>query len=74
MSQPSRRPHPAIIEARELLALEQACRDDQARRLERAVMLAPTLAICKALLRGEAVPQSQLDPSYFHRYGIRRAS
>lgn len=74
MSEPSRRTHPAIIEAREVIAAEQAVHDTGLAALERAVMLAPTLEICEALLRGEAVPLSKLDDFYFRRYGVKRAS
>jgi len=41
-----------------------------AARLHRAIMLAPTLTICEALLRGEEVPRSQLDPDWATRYGV----
>lgn len=68
------RPHPALIEAREVIAAEQACHDARLRRLERAIMLAPTISVCEALLRGEAVPPSKLDHVYFHRYGIKRSA
>lgn len=43
------------------------------RPIERAIMLAPTLEICKALLRGERVPLSRLNQDAVRRYGIRRA-
>jgi hypothetical protein len=36
----------------------------------RAMMLAPTVTICEALLRGEEVPVSQLDPVWARRYGL----
>jgi hypothetical protein len=39
--------------------------------LYRAVMLAPTLQVCEALLRGETVPLSQLDPVWVARLGVR---
>lgn len=36
-------------------------------RLYRAVMLAPTVHVCEALLRGEHVPVSDLDPESVRR-------
>jgi hypothetical protein len=39
--------------------------------LYRAIMLAPTLAICEALLRGETVPLSKLDQEWVRRLGRR---
>lgn len=47
---------------------------DWSRRLWRAIVLAPSLPICKALLRGEDVPVSALDPLWCRRFGIRRAA
>lgn len=67
--------HPALVNAREavelkteFLALQDSLRD---RRLTRAVLLAPSLEICEALLRGERVPVSRLDPRWVKRYGLR---
>lgn len=37
------------------------------RRLWRALILAPRLEVCEALLRGETVPISQLDPVWVKR-------
>lgn len=45
-------------------------RRERTNRLHRAIMLAPTLEICEALLRGEDVPRSQLDPDWATRYGV----
>lgn len=45
--------------------------DDETTRLGKAVMLAPTLAICEALLRGEHVPLEHLDPYYVKKYRLR---
>jgi hypothetical protein len=39
--------------------------------LYRAVMLAPTLPVCEALLRGETVPLGALDPVWVARLGVR---
>ena len=40
-------------------------------RIWRAMMLAPSAEICDALLRGEAVPISKLDPEWARRFGLR---
>jgi hypothetical protein len=45
--------------------------DEQTQALAASVMLAPTLEICEALLRGEQVPPSQLDQTQMARYGVR---
>lgn len=45
-------------------------RDEEAIRLEKAFRLAPTLAIARALLQGQDVPASQLDPRWRRRYGL----
>lgn len=37
--------------------------------LLKAIRLAPTLEICEALLRGEKVPRSKLDPVWLKAYG-----
>lgn len=34
-------------------------------------MLAPRIEICEALLRGETVPLSDLDPVWVERYGLK---
>lgn len=66
----------ALEDARAAIALEEQARqangaDDQAiYRLKKAVMLAPDLATCEALLRGEDVPISRLDPAWARRYGL----
>lgn len=68
--------HPAIADARELLALEeqarQLAREDPFQRAWRALMLSPTPAVWNALLRGERVPSDQLDPLWLERFGRRR--
>ena len=38
-------------------------------RLWRAVMLAPSVEICEALLRDESVPLDRLDPVWVKRFG-----
>ena len=45
--------------------------DDEARRGWQAMMLAPTIAICQALLRGESVPVDELRPEWVKRLGRR---
>jgi hypothetical protein len=64
--------HPAIINAREVIRLEEQARALEDERIGRAIMLAPTLHICEALLRGENVPLSKLNPRWVRKYGIRR--
>jgi hypothetical protein len=46
--------------------------DPYARRLFKALMLAPTLMLCEALLRNERVPWQQFDPRQAERFGLRR--
>jgi hypothetical protein len=43
-----------------------------ARRLWRAMMLSPSIEVCEALLRGESVPVSRLDPLWVQRFGLKR--
>jgi hypothetical protein len=38
--------------------------------LAKAVRLAPSLEVCGALLRGERVPVSRLDPDWAKAYGL----
>lgn len=64
--------HPAVQDAREALALEQQARDHHDQRFYRALMVSPTLSVCQALLRGEHVPTSALDPVWLARFGIRQ--
>ena len=40
-------------------------------RLLRAFMLALSVGVCEALLRGESVPVSRLDPVWMQRLGKR---
>lgn len=46
--------------------------DDQARRGLRALALAPTLDLYRALMRGEHVPLDLLNADAVARYGIKR--
>lgn len=49
-------------------------RDSRARReslaLLKAVRLAPSIEVCEALLRGQRVPRSKLDPTWLKAYGL----
>jgi hypothetical protein len=45
---------------------------DQARRGIRAWLLAPTLDLYHALMRGEEIPPEQLNLSAVQRYGLRK--
>lgn len=56
----------------------RACRPEnrthperEAERGLKAMGLAPSLTLCRALLRGEAVPKSQLDRAGIRRYELR---
>ena len=48
-----------------------AVSDDEARRGWKAMMLAPTLEIGQALLRGESVPLDQLRPDWVAWFDLR---
>lgn len=70
--------HPSLANAREAILLEEAQRrarrtrgDDEIARISRAMALAPTLDVCKALLRGESVPISSLDLHWVRRLGLK---
>lgn len=39
-------------------------------RLTKAMRLAPTVAVYNALLEGQPVPRSALDPQWAPRYGL----
>lgn len=45
--------------------------DRQWARVWRAVLLAPSLDVCEALLAGERVPLDRLDPEWAERFGRR---
>ena len=64
-------PHEPI--SREQWAELEAAWPD-ARRLWRALALAPTIRLCEALLDGEAVPLADLDGGWVARLGLRRAA
>jgi hypothetical protein len=48
-------------------------RASETRRIWIAMMLAPELETCRALLRGERVPVDRLDPTWLERFGRRTA-
>lgn len=64
--------HPAVLEARELLLLEErqraAMEYDGLNRMWRCLVLAPTLEVFLSLLRGEKVPEERLDPLWLRRF------
>lgn len=43
-------------------------RDEEAQRGLKAMQLATSLAVCRALLKGQRVPRSKLDPYWLERY------
>lgn len=61
-----------LLEALE--PVHERCRDTRARReslaLIKAVRLAPDLETAEAILRGERVPRSRLDPYWCKAYGL----
>lgn len=67
---------PAAVEqlCDEILARRDQRRRDQADRIYRAMMLAPRIEVCEALLRGESVPLKDLDPIWVERFGFKAAA
>lgn len=53
-----------------VLARHRAARDNAYRALWRAVVLAPNIETCEALLRGQHVPRATLDPIWRKRFGL----
>lgn len=47
-------------------------KDEEARRGLKALMVAPSLTVCRALLSGERVPWNTLVYAALRRYGLRR--
>lgn len=66
--------HPGIHPERlaHLLGEAPTLPGSPADKLWRAIVLAPTLPICVALLTGEHVPLNTLDPLWVRRLGLRR--
>ena len=62
----------ALLEALEpVLAKYRPTRERrEAQEILKAVRLSPSLEICEALLRGEKVPLSRLDPKWAKAYGL----
>jgi hypothetical protein len=65
------RVHVVYDERGEVVKYELLSPAEETRRIWRAMMLAPTLEVCKALLRGEKVPTSKLDPDWVKRFGVK---
>ncbi len=59
----------AVVEAEESAA--QSIQSQRGRRLWRAIVLATSLEVVEALLRGESVPLGRLDPEWVARLGRR---
>jgi hypothetical protein len=70
---PSPRVHVRFDERGEIVEfwLRTPASDEEARRGWRAMMLAPTLELCRALLAGEQVPLSQIRSEWVERFGLR---
>lgn len=58
----------------EILDERDRRRREHANVIWRAIMLAPTVELCEALLRGETVPISMLDPVWVKRFGLKDAA
>jgi hypothetical protein len=61
----------------EAMLLRMDAREEERQAVEavrgiKALMLAPHIEICRALLRGERIPWNQLDYFQAQRYGLRR--
>jgi hypothetical protein len=55
-----------------LLGPAPALPNSPVHKLYQAIMLAPNITICEALLRNEPVPISALDPTWARRFGLTR--
>jgi hypothetical protein len=61
-----------LLEALEpIIERYKGTKRDGRQDLIRAVRLSPSLQVCEALLHGEPVPKSRLDPNWARAYGIR---
>jgi hypothetical protein len=65
------RVHVVFDERGEVVEYELQLSAGETRRAWRAMMLAPTLEVCEALLRGEMVPIDRLDPEWVERFGVK---
>jgi hypothetical protein len=63
--------HPAVLDAREGIELEERTMLDGNRRARIALLISPTVEIFEALLVGESVPFSRIDPAWAARLGLR---
>ena len=63
--------HPAVQSARDAIMAEADGRRQAWNRVWRAVMVAPDLDTCRALLNGERVPLSRLDADWLARFALR---
>jgi hypothetical protein len=66
------RVHVVFDERGEVAEYELQASADDTRRTWRAMMLAPMLEVCAALLRGEAVPTERLDAEWVKRFGVKQ--
>lgn len=65
------RVHVVFDERGEVVEDELRLPAEETRRVWRAMMLAPTLEVCDALLRGEMVPVERLVPDWVKRFGVK---
>jgi hypothetical protein len=59
------------VELDEQTRRQNVAEREDANRVWRAMMLAPTLEVCEALLAGESVPLERLDAEWTKRFGRR---
>lgn len=62
----------AELELEERARRAAASAREACNRVWRAMMLAPTLEVFEALVRGESVPLDRLDQEWVRRFGRRR--
>lgn len=55
-------------------AADYEANSDISETITKAMRLAPNTLIFRALLEGQEVPVSALDPVWAHRYGLRKAA
>lgn len=61
--------HVVFDECGEIAEYELAPSAEETVRIWKAMMLAPSLVVCEALLRGQTVPTERLDPNWVERFG-----
>lgn len=59
-------------ETERVIAVIEERKRRRASRVFKALMLAPTIELGEALLRGERIPVDKLRPEWVQRFGIRR--